>query len=93
MESLQFIGTSPDVIVRKILTGVDERLNDLKDQFQPKEPEEYLTRKQVSELLQVDLSTLHRWTKCGKLIAYGIGNRVYYKRTEVEQALLTQNSH
>lgn len=49
--------------------------------------EDYLSRKSVAKMLQVDLSTLHNWVKRGKLKSYGIGSRVYFKRTEVEQAL------
>ena len=62
-------------------------LTELKQGFEPKTPVEYLTRNEVAEMLRCDLSTIHNWTKKGKLIPYGIGNRVYYKRSEVEAAL------
>ena len=74
-----------------ILEGVENLLNDLKKDFQPKEPIEYLTRKDTAQLLQVDLSTLWNWTKKGKLQAYGIGNRVYYKRSEIEASIVKFN--
>lgn len=60
----------------------------LEKNFQPKEPTEYLTRNEVAELLKCDLSTIWLWTKKGKIISYGIGNRVYYKRSEVENAMV-----
>ena len=56
--------------------------------FQPKEPVEYLSRQETAELLKVDLSTIHNWTKQNKLVAYSIGARVYYKRKEVENAIV-----
>ncbi|MBK9477839.1 MAG: helix-turn-helix domain-containing protein [Bacteroidia bacterium] len=56
--------------------------------FQPKTPPDYMTRLEVAEMLSCDLSTIHSWTRKGKLIPYGIGNRVYYKRNEVEAALV-----
>jgi excisionase family DNA binding protein len=59
----------------------------IKQNFEPKAPAELLTRNEVAEMLKCDLSTIHNWTKKGKLIPYGIGNRVYYKRTEVEAVL------
>jgi excisionase family DNA binding protein len=82
---------SPEQLTETILNGVDERINQLKANFQPKEPTEYLTRNEVKRLLKVDLSTVHNWTKKGKLKSYGIGNRVYYKRQEVEQTFIPLN--
>lgn len=92
MEQVQFIQTTPEELRQAILEGVDKRIAELKEHFQPKEPTELLTRKEVKELLNINLSTLHHWTKKGILQAYGIGNRVYYKRFEVEQALIAINA-
>ena len=79
---------TPEQLKEEILEGVDKRFNKLTKHFQPKEPTEYLTRNEVKDLLKVDLSTIHNWTKKGKLKSYGIGHRVYYKRDEVEKALI-----
>lgn len=43
-----------------------------------------LTRKEVCELLDISESTLNRWTKEGRLVTQNKGNRVYYKRSDVE---------
>ena len=50
-----------------------------------------LSRNEVAKLLKIDLSTVHNWTKKGKLLAHGLGNRVYYKRSEVEAAIKPLN--
>lgn len=71
-----------------LFEGLQNQLNDLKHKFEPKAPTEYLTRKEVAETLKCNLSTIHNWTKKGKLIPYGIGNRVYYKRNELEKAII-----
>lgn len=89
--SILLHNATPQQLTEAILNGVDEKINDLKANFQPKEPTEYLTRNEVKELLKVDLSTVHNWTKKGKLKSYGIGNRVYYKRHEVENVLKPLN--
>lgn len=47
-----------------------------------------LTRKEVAEMLKCDISTVHNWTKSGKLKAYGVGGRVYYKLSEIEEAMI-----
>lgn len=85
--TLQLIEISAEQFREMIISGVKSELEKLKSEFQPKQPTEYLTRQQVKELLDVDLSTVHNWTKRGKLQAYGIAGRVYYKRSEVDQVL------
>lgn len=85
--TIQLIQVTPEQLQELILKGVKVELDSLKSQLQPKSPTEYLTRNQVKELLNVDLSTVHNWTKRGKLKAYGLGNRIYYKRSEVEAAI------
>lgn len=70
-----------------LFEGLQNQISELKQSFEPKAPTEYLTRNEVAEMLKCDLSTLWNWAKKGKLIPYGIGNRVYYKRSEVENAI------
>jgi excisionase family DNA binding protein len=48
---------------------------------------ELYTRKQLAEYLQISLPTLHTWTKEGRLKSYRIGNRVLYKKEEVNDSL------
>lgn len=74
--------------ITSLFEGLQNQLNELKQNFVPKAPVVYLTRTEVAEMLKCDLSTVHNWTKKGKLKPYGIGNRVYYKRNEVEAVLL-----
>jgi hypothetical protein len=49
--------------------------------------EELITRVEVCELLSFNKTSLWKHTKSGKLKSYGIGNRVYYKRSEVLEAV------
>jgi len=49
--------------------------------------DELLTRDQTCQFLQINSSTLWAWTNKGKVKAYGIGNRRYYKRSELLQCL------
>ena len=73
--------------ITALFEGLQNQLTELKANFEPKIPTEYLTRSELAEMLKCDLSTVHNWTKKGKLKAYGIGNRVYYKRSEVESVV------
>lgn len=88
MTHIQFIGTTPTDLIQEIKKEIIPELKDrLKEEFQPKEPTSYLTRQEVCDLLSIDMSTLHRWRKQGILTAYGLGNRIYFKRKEIEDLI------
>jgi predicted DNA-binding transcriptional regulator AlpA len=46
-----------------------------------------LTRDEVCKLLSFNKTSLWKHTKSGKLKSYGIGNKVYYKKVEVLEAV------
>lgn len=50
--------------------------------------ETYPTPKQVSQILQVDLTTLWRWNKKGYLVPMEIGGKRRYKMSEVKALLM-----
>ena len=87
MRNLVLSQFDSDVLAKEVTEIVVKEIQLLKDHFQPKEPTEWLTRNDVKELLHINLSTVWAWTKKNKLKAYGIGNRIYYKRLEIEQAI------
>jgi len=72
-----------------------ETLNELQTkprlQNQP-DAEDLLTRKEACKLLQIDSSTLWNWTNKGRVTAYGIANRRYYKRSELMKSLKPLNT-
>jgi len=73
------------------LSALEKELASIKQNFQPKEPEELMTREETANYFKVNISTLYNWTKKGLLISYGIGNRVYYKRSEMEEKIVRFN--
>lgn len=93
MKTIQFIQVTPEQLQEAIITGVNSKLDDLKKNFQTKEPEELLTISEVAELFKIDRSSVFNWTKKGKLKSYGISGsaRVYYKRSEINQLLIQIN--
>ena len=88
MPNIQFIQTTPEQLESSIVEKVKTHLDDLRKYFQPKEPSEYLTRHEVADLLKINISTVHNYTKKGLLLSYGIERRVLYKRKEVENAIV-----
>lgn len=78
-------------VVSKVSNDVSiirNQLKELKDSFEPKPPTEFLTRNEVAKMLKCNLSTVHNYTVKGKLKKFCIGNRTYYKRAQVESALV-----
>ena len=63
----------------------------LKVQIEKPKTDEYLTRQEVADKLKCDLSTVHNWSKAGILKPYGIGNRVYFKTSDIEAVMLPLN--
>lgn len=88
MESIQFLGITPKQFRTAISEDIKSQLDEFKNSFQPKKPQELLTRSETAKLLKINLSSVHNWTKKGLLKSYGISGKVYYKRSEVESALI-----
>lgn len=42
-----------------------------------------ITREETCKLLSINKTSLWKHTKSGKLKSYGLGNRVYYKKSEI----------
>jgi hypothetical protein len=59
----------------------------LTEQQRKEQPEQYLTRRQTAEMLDVDLSTLWRWHKENYLCAVEIGGKRRYKLSDVNKIL------
>lgn len=87
---LEDLPKATETILEKLCL-LEKELASIKENFQPKEHVELMTRKETADYFKVDMSTLHNWTKKGKLIAYGIGARVYYKRSEIESRVVQLN--
>ena len=85
-------GISPNELKENILKDVRAELKSVIQNFQPIKPAEYLTRKETAVLLKVSLVTLTDWNKKGILKPYRLGNLIRYKRTELDQALISINN-
>ncbi len=80
---------SVEELQQLIGTSVKDGIQEFQKQIQTKnESEELLTREQACDFLKIDSSTLWSWTNAGKVKAYGIGARRYYKRSELMESLI-----
>jgi hypothetical protein len=77
----------------KLISSISDRvtanvLNAVKNASQKVSEEDVLlTREETCKFLSIDSSTLWAWTNKGKVKAYGIANRRYYKRSELLECL------
>ena len=55
-------------------------------------PEEYLTTVEVSQLFKISISTVHNWRKAGTLLACQIGGKVFFKRSDIDNAVVQLKS-
>ena len=78
-------GTTEESLVGKIKMAIREVLGENKEAPEPED--KLLTVTETSRLLKIDRTALWKWTKQGKLKRYGMGNRVYYKKSEVLESI------
>ena len=79
---------SPDELKESIVSELKAEIQHLSEYLRPIDPPQYLTRKELSEVLKVSVVTLIDWDKKGIIKPYRLGNLVRYKRGEIEQALI-----
>jgi hypothetical protein len=91
METIQFLNYSPKQLQGEITESVKAQLEEFLKNYQPQQPKEYLSRKNVAEMFDVDISTIHNWCRSKKLNPLGLGSRVYFLRSEVEASLKPLN--
>jgi hypothetical protein len=95
---IQFIQFSPEdlkeLISQSVNEGLKERFNTLSNHQKenPKdEVKEFITRKETAKLFNVSLVTIHEWQNNGILKVYKMGNRSFFKYSELLETLYNSN--
>ena len=70
---------------------VENQFKQLKQDFQHKTPEDFLTRMEVAKLLKISLKTIYVWSNNKILKPMKIGNRTFFSRKEIERTLFSSN--
>jgi hypothetical protein len=84
MQQLQITQLSTEDLKELLLSTLDS----FKEQNAKSNVDIFYTREETANRFKIDLSTLHRWTKSGKIIPHAIGARIYYKESSIQQALI-----
>ena len=89
MQQIAITQLTPQDLKQLIKEVVQQELLSLTDSLSNTEVDRLNSmEKTAKDILDVDLSTLHRWTQQGKVKAHAIGNRIYYKDSSIEEALI-----
>ena len=80
MEAIILSKEQFDQLIAKI-DDINERLQNTN----PKRTETYLNNKQFMEMLDVSLRTAQTWRDEGKITFSQVGNKIYYKLSDVEK--------
>lgn len=94
MGTVQLIQVTPSELADLISENVKAQLKELLQQPSGQlvqEGKEFLTRKETAELFNISLVTLHSWSNNGTLKPYRMGNRTYFKRSELMETLFSSN--
>ena len=85
MGQILFTGVTVNDLLLQIGQLIDSKIGNLP--LNENKQSDYLSRKEVAQLLKITLPTLHDWSKLGYLKSYKIGTRVLYKQSEVIETL------
>ncbi|MBK9109980.1 MAG: helix-turn-helix domain-containing protein [Saprospiraceae bacterium] len=85
----QVIVLTPDQL-QSFVDSVAQRVESLIKDSQKKQitSKEWLTAREVSELLKISHTTIHDWSKKGILKKHRIGDRIRFRHDEVLDSLL-----
>jgi excisionase family DNA binding protein len=92
MQQIAITQLTPEDLKALFRELLEQEIRPLKDGSSKKFVDPLFSREEASERLKIDLSTLHRWTRQGKISAHAIGARIYYKESSIQDALIKINS-
>ena len=74
--------------LKQDISKLRSELAEIKLNLKPKEPTKYLGRKEVAEMLNVNISSVHNYTVKGILTAFQLGGKIYYRKVDIEAAMI-----
>lgn len=90
MEHIQITSISPNELASIIAEEVGKKI-DMLNRFNSAnkidEPKEIMTRKETADLFSISTVTVHDWVNTGIIKPYKVGNRTYFKRSELMEAM------
>lgn len=91
MSNFQFIQVTPEDLANLIQESVKQSLPSSLLPPVDSPQKEILTRRETANLFSISLVCLHDWIKKGILKPYKVGNKTYFKRSEIMEVLSSSN--
>lgn len=92
-QSIQLLNITTNDLTNLIKEGIKSELSDFKNSINPESLESpHLTRRQTAEFFGVSLNCVNDWTRKGILRAYKVGQRTFFKRSELLQVMFNQKA-
>lgn len=90
-QSIQLLNITTNDLTNLIKEGIKSELSEFKKSINPESLESpHLSRKETAKFFGVSLNCVNDWTRKGILKAYKVGQRTYYKRSELMQVMFNQ---
>jgi hypothetical protein len=94
MGTIQMIQVTPNELANLISESVKTQIQELvnaTNKEQPKDVNDLLSRKETAEFFKVSLVSIHSWMKDGIIKPYKVGNRTYFKKSELITVVESSN--
>jgi hypothetical protein len=93
MNTIQLIQINHNELISLISEAIKKEFQNFKPSINEssKKEDEYLTRKSASRFLNVSLTTINQWQKQGIITRYKLGNKNFYKKSELEATINASN--
>ena len=89
--TIQMIQVTPNELANLISESVRTQIQELVNastKEQPKTENDLLSRKETADFFKVSVVSIHTWMKDEIIKPYKIGNRTYFKKSELLNALV-----
>ena len=91
-ERTLFHNISPDDFFSKLKEIIAETVSNISPQIQVEKRDELLTAEETALYFKKSTDTIANWADKGYIQKYGIGFAIYYKRNEIENAVVPINN-
>lgn len=88
---MELIITTEEKLKQHIDEVVAKRFDDFLNKINVPQPSEYISRREVAEMLNITTATVDNWANKGRIKPSKIGGRVFYKRGEIEESFKMLN--
>lgn len=94
MGTIQMIQVTPNELANLISESVKSQIQELvnaTNKEQPKAENDLLSRKETADFFKVSFVSIHKWMKDDIIKPYKVGNRTYFKKSELMNVVESSN--